>query len=78
MRSSNAAARSAGLDHILFLEDQDRVKARLFAAFDDFEEMELHATILIDKKGRVHWGSIGGEPFTDMEFLQKQLKRMNQ
>ena len=39
--------------------------------------MEIHSTILIDKKGRVHWARSGGEPFGDMEFLVKQLERMN-
>ena len=47
-------------------------------AYDDFEEMEIHSTILIDKKGRVHWARSGGEPFGDMDFLVKQLERMNQ
>ena len=31
----------------------------------------------IDKKGRVHWARNGGEPFSDMAFLVKQLERMN-
>jgi len=53
-----------------------RENARRFTAYDDFEEMELHATVLIDPQGRVHWASIGGEPFTDMAFLAKQLGRM--
>jgi peroxiredoxin len=78
LEDTTEAAGKAKLDHIRFLSDPDRDKARRFSAYDDFEEMELHATILIDKKGRVHWGSIGGEPFTDMDFLEKQLKRMNQ
>ena len=39
--------------------------------------MEVHSTILIDKQGRVHWASTGGEPFGDMAFLSKQLERMN-
>ena len=44
---------------------------------DDFEEMELHSTILIDREGRVHWARTGGEPFGDMAFLVSQLERMN-
>ena len=46
--------------------------------YDDFEEMELHSTILIDKQGRVHWARTGGDPFSDVAFLTKQLERMNQ
>lgn len=59
------------------LSDARFENARRFRAYDDFEEMELHSTILIDKQGRVHWGHTGGEPFGDMAFLEKQLERMN-
>ena len=44
---------------------------------DDFEEMELHSTILIDARGRVHWKRTGGDPFSDMDFLLTEVKRMN-
>jgi peroxiredoxin len=60
------------------LSDDHYTNARRFHAYDDFEEMELHSTILIDKNGRVHWARTGGEPFGDMPFLVKQLERMNQ
>jgi peroxiredoxin/tetratricopeptide (TPR) repeat protein len=59
------------------LSDQDHKNARRFTSYDDFEEMELHSTILIDTKGRVHWKRTGGDPFTDMDFLLESLKRMN-
>lgn len=71
------AAKAAKLDSIRFVADPERANARLFRAYDDFEEMELHATILIDKQGRIHWARTGGDPFTDMAFLEKQLTRMN-
>ena len=32
----------------------------------------------IDKKGRMYWARFGGEPFSDLEFLTKQLDRMNE
>jgi peroxiredoxin len=60
------------------LSDKDHVNARRFHSYDDFEDMELHATILIDKKGRMYWGRFGGDPFGDLEFLTKQLDRMNE
>jgi peroxiredoxin len=63
---------------IRLLSDERYVNARRFHSYDDFEEMELHSTILIDKKGRVYWARTGGEPFGDMAFLSKQLERMNQ
>ncbi len=46
-------------------------------SYDDFEDIELHSTILIDKLGRVHWARSGGDPFTDVAFLTKELARMN-
>lgn len=60
------------------LSDRDHDNARRFASYDDFEELELHSTILIDTKGRVHWKRTGGKPFADVEFLLQSVKRMNQ
>lgn len=59
------------------LSDREHGNARRFTSYDDFEEMELHSTILIDTKGRVHWKRTGGDPFADMDFLLQSLKRMN-
>jgi len=60
------------------LSDHDHENARRFASYDDFEELELHSTILIDARGRVHWKRTGGKPFADVEFLLQSVKRMNQ
>jgi peroxiredoxin/predicted Zn-dependent protease len=60
------------------LSDPDHANARRFHSYDDFEDIELHSTILIDKKGRVYWARFGGDPFSDMAFLAKQVERMNQ
>ena len=59
------------------LSDGDHAVARRWHSYDDFEEMELHSTVLIDKKGRVYWGRFGGDPFSDTEFLTSQLEQMN-
>lgn len=59
------------------LSDRDHENARRFASYDDFEELELHSTILIDPQGRVHWKRTGGKPFADVEFLLQSVKRMN-
>ena len=59
------------------LSDDQHVNAQRWHSYDDFEEIELHSTILIDKKGRVYWGRFGGDPFGDGEFLVKQIERMN-
>ncbi len=63
---------------VQILSDDSHINAHRFHSYDDFEEMELHSTILIDKLGRVYWGRNGGEPFGDMAFLVKQLERMNE
>ena len=72
-----AALKTLNLPGVRIVSDKDYINARAFRSYDDFEEMELHSTILIDKKGRVHWSRNGGEPFTDMAFVTKQLERMN-
>jgi len=59
------------------LSDKDHENARRFTSYDDFEEMELHSTILIDTQGRVHWKRTGGDPFGDVDFLLAELVRMN-
>ncbi len=51
--------------------------ARRFKSYDDFEDLELHSTLLIDKQGRVHWARFGGDPFDDVDFLLSEIKRMN-
>ena len=73
--ASNAASQSS-LKVRLLADDQFK-NARLFKSFDDFEEMPIHSTMLIDKTGRVHWARHGGGPFTDYDFLAAQLERMN-
>lgn len=62
---------------IRLLSDRDHENARRFASYDDFEGIELHSTVLIDRAGRVQWKRTGGDPFTDMDFLVKTVTRMN-
>lgn len=63
---------------VRLLSDPGLENARRFQSFDDFEEMELHSTILIDKRGRVHWSRHGGDPFMDFDFLLKEIRRLNE
>ena len=51
--------------------------AKRCKAFDDFENKELHATLLLDKQGRVWWYRYGVEPFPDNKFLKEEIARMN-
>lgn len=71
------ALKSFGNLPVELLSDDNHANAHRFHSYDDFEDIELHSTILIDKLGRVYWARNGGDPFSDMTFLVKQLERMN-
>jgi hypothetical protein len=58
--------------------DADYANAKRFKSYDDFEEIGIHSTILIDKDGRVYWAKHGGAPFDDYKFITSQLQRMNE
>lgn len=62
---------------IRLLSDTTRANAKRFLAYDDFEEMEIHATILIDREGKVRWSRMGGAPFEDLKFLVEEIERTN-
>ena len=47
-----------------------------YRAYDDFEEMTLHGTFLIDGKGKMRWQDIGFEPFMSAEFLLGECERL--
>jgi peroxiredoxin len=49
---------------------------RDYRAYDDFEEVPLHGTFLVDASGDVRWQDIGHEPFTEIDFLLKEAKRL--
>ncbi len=57
--------------------DPDSAAAKAFHAYDEFEDKPLHATILLDKDGRVWWYDIGSEPFMNFEFLIREMDRLN-
>jgi len=44
--------------------------------FDDFEEMDLHGTFLVDEGGFVRWQDISYEPFMEVEWLLGESKRL--
>jgi peroxiredoxin/tetratricopeptide (TPR) repeat protein len=73
----NKESEKLGKLGVRLLSDHEHENARRFTSYDDFEEMELHSTTLIDREGRVHWKRTGGDPFMDMDFLLKTLGKMN-
>ena len=74
----NKASPKLGKLAIRLLSDSNHENARRFTSYDDFEDLELHSTVLIDTQGRVHWKRTGGKPFADVDFLLKSVKQMNQ
>ena len=55
-------------------ESLDAFKA--YGAYDDFEQMALHGTYLIDGDGKVRWQDISFEPFSDLKFLVGESRRL--
>jgi len=49
---------------------------KAYRAFDDFEDVPLHGTYLIDGSGRVRWQDISYEPFMDPQFVLDESKRL--
>jgi peroxiredoxin/tetratricopeptide (TPR) repeat protein len=75
--AKNRESKALGDVRITLLSDKNHENARRFASYDDFENLELHSTILIDGEGRVRWKRTGGDPFSDVDFLLKELKHVN-
>jgi peroxiredoxin len=74
----NAKSQELSPLKVILGSDRNWDNARRFKSYDDFEEMGIHSTLLIDKDGRVYWAQHGGAPFSDFKFLAQQLQRMNE
>jgi peroxiredoxin len=61
---------------ISLLSDTAHENARRFASYDDFEDMELHSTIIIDGEGRIRWKRTGGDPFMNVDYLLREIARI--
>lgn len=58
------------------LSDTSMKLFKKYRAFDDFEDIPLHGTFLIDGDGMIRWQDISYEPFEETEFLLKESKRL--
>jgi peroxiredoxin len=56
--------------------DPELAVFKAYRAYDDFENMPLHATYLIDEQGLVRWHDVSYEPFLDVKFLLEESKRL--
>ncbi|TVP98005.1 MAG: alkyl hydroperoxide reductase [Planctomycetaceae bacterium] len=58
------------------LADPDHEAFKAFRCWDDFENLPLHGTFLIDADGRVRWQDISYEPFSQVDFLLDESRRL--
>ena len=58
------------------VSDQSLKIFKSYRAFDDFENMPLHGTFLVDGDGLVRWQDISYQPFTEPQFLLDESKRL--
>lgn len=56
--------------------DPDLNVFRKYRVFDDFENIPLHGTFLIDGSGKIRWQDISYEPFMDPDFLLTEAQRL--
>ena len=72
------AAYEKGGDSIAFpiVSDRELATFRAYRAYDDFEKVPLHGTFLVDASGDVRWQDVSFEPFTKIDFLLKEAKRL--
>ena len=47
-----------------------------YRCFDDFENLTLHGTFLVDGDGLVRWQDISYDPFMDADFLLSEARRL--
>lgn len=58
------------------LSDASLESFKKVRAHDDFENENLHATILIDTHGKQRWQDISWEPFKDAKFAFEESRRL--
>lgn len=58
------------------LADPEKRAFRAWRCHDDFENMPLHGTFLVDANGMIRWSDISYEPFTEIEWLVGETRRL--
>ena len=48
-----------------------------FKAHDEFEQIRLNSTVLIDAQGGVHWARYGGKSYQDIDQLLELIDIVN-
>jgi peroxiredoxin len=73
---ARSADRTAAKFPFLMLADPKSDVFRSYRAYDDFEQISLHGTFLIDAQGFVRWNDVSFEPFLDAGFVLSEAKRL--
>lgn len=60
----------------VMLSDHSLDHFKAYRAYDDFEDMALHGTFLIDGSQRIRWQDISYEPFMHPEWLLEECQRL--
>jgi peroxiredoxin len=76
LKKSRAAYRGQGAYPFRLLSGPKLEAFKTFRAYDDFENLPLHGTFLIDGHGLLRWHDISAEPFNDVEFVLCEAKRL--
>lgn len=77
-KAAESLANLAAEDRFPFplLADPELATFKAWRCFDDFEDMALHGTFLVDAAGKVRWQDISFEPFTEIDWLLAESKRL--
>jgi peroxiredoxin/tetratricopeptide (TPR) repeat protein len=76
MKKSLADLATADRFTFPMVSDPEMKVFQQWRAFDDFEEMPLHGTFLVDSDGMVRWQDISYEPFNKPAWLLKECERL--
>jgi peroxiredoxin len=58
------------------VSDHEYTGFKAFRAYDEFEDLPLHGTFLIDGEGRIRWQDVSYEPFMHGEWLLGECQRL--
>ena len=58
-----------------FRSSEDYELFKMFRVHDDFEKSGIHGTFVLNKKHEIVWADRNSLPFTDWEWLSKELTR---
>jgi peroxiredoxin len=69
-------AKSKAPFHFPLVSDAALQVFKAYRAYDDFEQLPLHGTFLIDGDGLIRWQDVSFEPFREPKFLLTEAKHL--